>query len=113
LDDVINTKNMLRVVKFLKFTVVLGYFAMVIEGGYDTYETWDYTHSWEATAKTAAEVVTDIAMTALVGLAAVGALALLGITAPTWGACLIAGAAAATIGTWLDKDLINPLIEAT
>ena len=108
IDDLFTVDRLTKVAKFLKWTKVGGYLALGIEGGIETYETWEHTHNWEKTLKAA---IADMAL----GMAAVdgafAALVIAGVTAPEWGTCLLVGAAAVTAASLLEEYLLNPMIK--
>jgi hypothetical protein len=111
IDDLYQAKAIGRMVKYLKFTKIGGYAVMTVTGIAETYEAWEHTHSWEATAKEALKVIVDVGTVALLTFIAGTVLTLVGITAPVWATCLIIGAAAVTMADVIDDKLINPIIE--
>ena len=88
-----------------------GYLALAIEGGIETYDTWKETHDWEKTLKMATQAIGDLMMGFLTVEVAFAVLAIIGVTSPEWGTCLLVGAAATGFATWIDRDYLNPFLE--
>lgn len=111
IDDLFQAKAIGRMVKYLKFGMVSGYIVVGITGIAETYETWEHTHSWEATAREADKVIIDIATSIAMTAFAELFLVALGFTAPEWGTLLIAGAIGMTLSGAISEGLLNPLID--